>query len=283
MSDTTNISIQNAFVTINFRDLERYNDRLSLEEIIFFQYLVFKCGSNAGEWWQSAKNIETKLKIKRRRLESTIEKFTLEGVLKSETKGFRNNRHFTLIFAEVSRPDYLESIYNWPALTKAEQKGVSDTFKHLAKLQQQSSKKSGAKPDLEIQAIKSPVKRADVERLVEELTSTYRARRDQYNRQKISKRVLSDHPIIIQPKHKKQIEKALAHFDNPNSIRYIDNAFTAYCDEINNIAGNTTSRNSILTEKPKTDLLGYFLSSKNGFDTINTFSTQHSGYGHDRE
>lgn len=281
MSDTTNIRIQDAFITINFRDLERFNDRLSLDEIVFFQYLVFKCGSNAGEWWQSAKNIETKLKIKRRRLESTIEMFTEEGVLQSETKGFRNNRHYSLNFAEVAKTEYLESIYNWPALTKVDHKAIIDTYKYLSKVQQ-AGKKPGAKADEEPRTTKRPVKKADIDHLAEMLGSTYHHRRSQYNSQKVSKRILSEHPIIIQPKHKKQIEKALAHFDSPKAMEYIDNAFVAYCDEINNIAGNTASRNSILTEKPKTDLIGYFLSSKNGFDTINTFSTQYAGYGHDR-
>ena len=282
MSDTTNIRIQNAFITINFRDLERFNERLSIDEIVFFQYLVFKCGSNAGEWWQSAKSIETKLKIKRRRLESIIDMFTEEGVLKSETKGFRNNRHYSLDFAEVAKIDYLESIYSWPALSKAEQKAITDAYKHLAKAQQ-AGKKTGANTAEEQPTSKRLVKKADIDQLAEMLGTTYFQRRSQYNRNKASKRVLSEHPIIIQPKHKKQIEKALAYFDNPKAKEYIDNAFVAYCDEINNIAGNTTSRNSILTEKPKTDLIGYFLSSKNGFDTINTFSTQHSGYGYDRD
>lgn len=280
MSDKANIRIQDAFVTINFKDLEKYNPALGIEEIVFFQYLVFKCGSNAGEWWQSARNIELKLKIGRVKLAGIIKRFTGLGVLDTETKGFRNNRHYRLILAEVVKEPFLSQLYDWPRLSKHEQKAIIAVYEALLKKQPPEKVMKAEPVNVTTHA---PMTAAKIRFMGEKMEGIWHDRRVDFNREKRGTRTLANDPKIFTPKHIKQLEKALVYFNSPEAEQYILNAFYAYCDEVNNTLGGNTHQNNILTEEaPKTDIFSFFLSGKDEFQTITAFSTAHSAYGFSR-
>ena len=277
MSDKAKISIQDAFITVNFGDLERFNDWFGLDEIIFFQYLVFKCSSNTGEWWQSMTNIQTKLKIKKDRLKTIVNRFEGLGILTKETKGFRNNTHYTLLFSGIAKPGILKLLYNWEELSQDQQKSITIFYETLAK-RQLVNFKSNDRSTID-------TKDSDEEAygLLMVLSNTFRAKRRQHNRS-VGKEELMEYAEATKPKHAQLMQAALAFFDqyqghaDEAAQHYIKDAYLVYCDEINNIALGKSINNQVLLELPKRDHFAYFLSAKNDFAVITAFHTVYAGY-----
>ena len=106
-----NIKADKNPLAVNIRKLQRYNfNFFSLEEVVFFEYLVVKAPLfKFQEFYHSTATIAKEIGIKRSKLESIINKFGKMGLLKVEVKGFPKVKHFTVNFEKISF--YLPQIY----------------------------------------------------------------------------------------------------------------------------------------------------------------------------
>ena len=108
-----NIKADKNPLAVNIRKLQRYNfNFLTLEEVIFFEYLVVKAPLfKFKEFYHSTSTIAKEIGIKRSKLESIINKFGVMGLLKVEVKGFPKVKHFTVNFEKIRF--FLPQIYQY--------------------------------------------------------------------------------------------------------------------------------------------------------------------------
>lgn len=88
---------------VNILKLQRYNFRFfSLEEVIFFEYLVVKAKAfGFGQFYHSTETISGETGIKRTKLDTIIGKFNTLGILDVEVKGFPKVKHFKVNFEKI--------------------------------------------------------------------------------------------------------------------------------------------------------------------------------------
>jgi hypothetical protein len=88
---------------VNILKLQRYNFKfLSLEEVIFFEYLVVKAKAfGFGQFYHSTETISGETGIKRTKLDTIIQKFERLGILQVEVKGFPKVKHFKVDFEQI--------------------------------------------------------------------------------------------------------------------------------------------------------------------------------------
>lgn len=98
-------------MAINILKLQRYNfDFFSLEEVVFFEYMVIKAKSfGYVPFFHSTATIAKETGIKRAKLDSILAKFKKLGLIKVEIKGFPKVKTFTVDFIKVQF--FLPQIY----------------------------------------------------------------------------------------------------------------------------------------------------------------------------
>ncbi len=87
---------------VYIKELQQYNfDFFSLEEVVFFEYLIIKAQSFKREFFHSSATIEKETGIKRSKLKAIINKFEKLGIVKVEVKGFPLVKYFIVDFVKI--------------------------------------------------------------------------------------------------------------------------------------------------------------------------------------
>ena len=98
-----NIAADKNPTCVNILKLQRYNFKFfSLEEVIFFEYLVVKAKAfGFKQFFHSTETISRETGIKRSKLDSIIKRFYSLGLISVEVKGFPKVKYFKLDFEKV--------------------------------------------------------------------------------------------------------------------------------------------------------------------------------------
>lgn len=82
---------------VNVRKLQRYNfDFFSIEEVVFFEYIVVKGISFGGEFYHSSETIRRQTGIKKHALKTIINRFERLGIFSLRIKGMPRVKYFML-------------------------------------------------------------------------------------------------------------------------------------------------------------------------------------------
>lgn len=100
-------------MAVNIQKLQRYNfNFFSLEEVIFFEYLVIKGKAFLFKpFYHSSSTIAAETGIKRNKLESIIKKFQGLHLIKVELKGYPKVKHFLVNYSVI--PSLFDKIYQF--------------------------------------------------------------------------------------------------------------------------------------------------------------------------
>ena len=92
-------------LAVNILRLQKYNfDYLTLEEVVFFEYLVVKAVAFGHKpFYHSVKTIADETGIKRIKHATIVKKFVENGWLEVETKGFPKVKFFSVNFNKISK------------------------------------------------------------------------------------------------------------------------------------------------------------------------------------
>lgn len=103
---------------INILKLQRYNfNFLSLEEVVFYEYLIVKARSfKFKQFYHSTETISKETGIRRTKLDNIIKKFSDLGILMVEIKGFPKVKYFDVNFEKIG--GLLPKIYQFAETNK---------------------------------------------------------------------------------------------------------------------------------------------------------------------
>lgn len=211
-------------VSVNFKRLSLYLDEWRQDEIIFFEYLIFKSrlfikNHGVNEFYMSYSNIYKETRIKRKRIETITEKFKELGFYKLTTKPtkrkFDNVTHHCILYGILSYKKTLSKIYKQEHILP-----LQAFYANVAQLQK------AAKPQEQPKDVTRQWK--DVALLIQELNHICKIRRDNYNERHGNK-----YPSIELSFNKKQrlsLMDALQ-WHSPNIIK---NAFHSFYNDVLN-------------------------------------------------
>ncbi len=119
-------------MAVNIQKLQRYNfNFFSLEEVIFFEYLVVKGRAFLFKpFYHSSSTIASETGIKRNKLESIIKKFQALQLIKVELKGYPKVKYFLVNYSIL--PSLFDKIYQFAEngkLTVENRKLLDDFYK----------------------------------------------------------------------------------------------------------------------------------------------------------
>lgn len=134
MQDKENISVDYP-LSINFKTFRQYDLKvISLEEIVFFEWLIVKRLSfNSDEFFYQNNRVSEELGIKRHKLENIKNKFSQDG-LEIKLKGLNNATNYTIanMFIENFVNSYLLEPYRKATLRKLLNLDFKNEIKILA-------------------------------------------------------------------------------------------------------------------------------------------------------
>jgi hypothetical protein len=128
MNNTISTQPKLGFQSINFDDLEKFNPRLELDEIVLMQYLIHHCNTNQGNCYHSSADVELSVKVKKHRLKTILDGFERQGWVSIKKGGSKNRRCFQINFEHVCSLDFLTRYYDYSKLTESEQDYVAGVF-----------------------------------------------------------------------------------------------------------------------------------------------------------
>ena len=283
MSD--GINLHQIGVQTNFKIWERFNlDVLSADGAKLFEYLIFHCQHHA-EWTHSDKNLEYELGIGRRRLEALRTLFTELGILQTRiVRDPSDNRirAYRINFTQLTKLATLQQLYRHQD-TKGHPIDLNlyaQVYKKLAALQPANpvpnARNTAQRP------VGTNHDEESVKAIADKLVTVFDQRRAYYNEEMKATSTgktfqLAVGTVKFGSKHRRRLTSALQVIGD---VKYIQDAFFAFCDTLNALTNSpTTEQRFLLPESPR-DPLAYFFGSpttRNGSpSTYQEFSVIHS-------
>lgn len=193
-------------LSINFKTLLQYDfERVTIEEVIFFEWLVIKRASFGNEkFFYQQSRITNELGIKRTRLTRIKEAFTNDLNLKISLEGFRNLTHF------IVSDNFIKNFVD----ISVRQEFKKDLLKRILEFKMGNA----LTMDEDVQN--------EIEFLIVDLNRTYNDRREIASLKTGKKYTYTELPY--NNKTCKQLSDLMVKY----SVEVIENTFIAYCDEM---------------------------------------------------
>ena len=234
-------------LSVNVKNLSAY--LLDIDEVVLFDWFTIKQSLVFGykPFYYSLERIEQETRLKRRRIEKVINRFSELGFLSvdvhAKTDGPGRVRYFQIDFSQV--------VCNLPRIIDQENKTAGDFlkyFKALAKVQNRTRKEKETKREREAQE--------GAERLYNSLNEVYWRRIDMYNNGELTSKKPDRCLDKTQLAKDKNVLRRLVKLSDEYDDETIRRAFTVACDDY------LRNRDEL---KRNTNLIKWFLYYKQGY------------------